>query len=505
MFEVNYTDDYNPSKESIQFFNWMNMMFPDSFDSLTPTVHFKMMDNALTKHRHSLSVCARDLAKSTLHTQLLPLYVGMLGTLPNFGKVNNILIISATYDQAVAQLKSLRAFFDNSPMLQEYLSYATTPTGKPVGQVQDCLVFDNLEGNRVYIQARGAGQQIRGTNKENQRPQLVIMDDILPDECLLSANARKALSIWYSSSLMYAIDSKKSKMIAVGTPMTEDDLLMSFAASGEWKVSWFPVCEEFTTSPEDIVPAWKDRQTAEVIIGWYKMAKAIGEEGSFFREKMLEITPSDTRVFQDEDFRGYLGRDFELIKHELNFFTTMDLAVAVNETSDYTAIITIGVDKNNRWYVVRVDFGRWRISETMDKLFKHFRQFNPISFRAEKASLQQVFQQQMEEKMMREQVYVDIGYLSNNSVQSKHQRIMSLSPRHKSHKILFREDGVQIGFDELNHEMKGYTVNGRTTKKVDVLDCLANFSDPNFVVSPSQISGVNFAGLAEQYQDNIIF
>lgn len=505
MFEVDYTNDYQPKKESIQFFNWMNMMFPDSFDSMTPTVHFKMMDNALTKHRHSISVCARDLAKSTLHTQLLPLYVAMMGNLPNFGQVNNILIISATYDQAVAQLKSLRAFFDNSEVLQEYLHYATTPTGKPVGQVQDCLVFDNLEGNRVYIQARGAGQQIRGTNKENQRPQLVIMDDILPDECLTSENARKALSVWYSSSLMYAIDSKKSKMIAVGTPMTEDDLLMSFVSSGEWKVSWFPVCEEFTTDVTKIVPAWKDRQTAEVILGWYKMAKAIGEEGSFFREKMLEITPNDTRVFLDNDFRFYKGKDFETLRHEMNFFTTMDLAVSISESSDYTAIITIGVDRADRWYVARVDFGRWRISETMDKLFKHFRQFNPISFRAEKASLQQVFQQQLEDKMMREQIYVDLGYLSNNSVQSKHQRIMSLSPRHKAHKILFREDGVQVGFDELDREMKGYTLNGRTTRKIDVLDCLANFSDPNFVVSPSQISGTSFASLAGQYEDNIIF
>ena len=47
------------------------------------------------------------MAKTTVLSKFLPLYIASTGELPNFGRVLNCIIFSATYDQAVDLLKDI--------------------------------------------------------------------------------------------------------------------------------------------------------------------------------------------------------------------------------------------------------------------------------------------------------------------------------------------------------------------------------------------------------------
>ena len=67
----------------------------------------------------------------------------------------------------------------------------------------------------------------------------------------------------------------------------------------------------------------------------------------------------------------------------------------------------------------------------------------------------------------------------------------------KMGKIHFPTDVCQTALAELYYEMKGYIKTGATTAHDDAVDCLANFLDPGFVVSPTMDLGSEIEGVTE--------
>ena len=168
-------EEYRPQQESLKFFNWNNLMFGNDTNE-TPKMHFQLIDEMLTQHTKFCAEMFRGSAKTTNTSHKMPLYVAMLGRLPNFGQVKNAVLISDTFEQADTQLQSCMAYYTNSDKLQNFLTLLKRKEGM--------LLFENNKGDRFHIAARGAGQSFRGTNYEGQRPQWIIGDDLQGDEIL---------------------------------------------------------------------------------------------------------------------------------------------------------------------------------------------------------------------------------------------------------------------------------------------------------------------------------
>lgn len=492
IYTMPYDEPYEIGNESKAFFSWLNILIPSQSNS-TPKVHYKLIDHMMTRHKRQLAVCHRGMAKSTLVGEYLPLYIASLGSYPNFGKVDNLVIFSATIDQAQEHLANILDFYEKSPKLQTFLKLHTKGKKKPK---VDEIWFTNVNGDEIVMQAIGAGQAMRGTKKGDTRPQLLIFDDIMTDDILTSELERKKLHSWFYSSVARAVDVNHFKFLVIGTPMTQDDLLWNMWQSEKWHTLLLPLVQDMFTDKEDIVSSWMDRFTPEIVWDDYMEAKSMGALGEYYREMLLQVTPQETRVFQDEWFHEISPEVFKKNMHNMNYYTTMDYAVSEKASSDYRCIITMAVDRDGVRYIVRINYGRWNPSETVDILFQHFRKFRPISFKAEKAALQQVLGHYIEKRMIEEGTYVMQDYLELNSKSSKHARIMSLQPLMKQGKIKLIKGWYEAGKAELLYEMKGYTVEGGTTKHDDVVDTLANFNDPNFILDTSS------AVRTIEYEDN---
>ena len=427
------------------------------------------------------------MAKTTVLSKFLPLYIASTGELPNFGAVLNCIIFSATYDQAVDLLKDIRSTWENSDVLQETVFLAKNKSGKIIADTEKYICFENEKGIRFHIQAKGAGQSMRGTKKEGKRPELMIFDDILVDAIMTSKDERVKLKRWYYSSVVPACNTAHNKKIVVGTPMTDDDLLSEMLRSKTYKSIKFPIANSFPVPMKDIVSSWKDYHTPEKIMKAYNEAKEMGAEGDFFREKMLEVVNDEMRLFTEEQFVYYSYEDLKKSgkMNEMFFFTTIDMAVSKKQHADFTFVITIGINKEGHWFIVKIDYGRPDPSEVIKIIFNHVKKFKPMEFRGEKAGLQQVLDHFIEKEMMRTGIYFQTNGLENNSVTSKEQRIVALQPLMKMKKIHFPNDIDQDAMAELLYEMKGYIKTGATTAHDDGVDCLANFLDPNFIMTPT--------------------
>ncbi len=499
-----YTIPYLPKPTSIMFFTWINLHVQKE-QHKTPRMHYQMVDELIgTDDQNVQAMVHRGGAKSTVFTNYVPIFTAVHGSLPNFGIVHNLVIFSATIEQAIEQLKGIRDIWDNSEVLQEILVLAKDKRGKILADKVDYIAWENRDGHVIHIQAKGAGQSMRGTKKNSYRPQLLIFDDILTDNILTSETERKKLQTWFYSTVANSVDVSHYKKIVVGTPMTDDDLLMMMLRSPEYKSVKFPIADVFPCPVEDIVSSWKDRFTPERIMAQFREAKSNGAEADFYREMMLEVVNDDMRLFESEWFKRYQYKEFKSQLGECNIFTTLDLAVTKKQSGDYTVIITIAVTKEGHWFIIKADVGRYNPTEVIDHLFNHFKMFKPLETRAEKAALQQVLDHFIEERMIKTGNYYNYTSLENNSVISKELRISALQPKMKMGHIHFPTDIDQDAIAELEYEMMGYIKTGKTTPHDDAVDCLANFLDPEFIVTPSLKSGteVDSGQYAYDYSDD---
>ena len=499
-----YRIPYLPKDMSARFFSWVNLHITRESNK-TPRMHYQMIDELLTEDQNVQAMVHRGGAKSTVLTNYLPIYVACHGELPNFGVVHNLIIFSATIEQAIDQLKGIRDIWDNSDALHEILTLTKDRRGKVVADKVDHICWTNQDGHVIHIQAKGAGQSMRGTKKNGHRPQLLIFDDILVDAILTSESERKKLKVWFYSTVANSVYVSHYKKIVVGTPMTDDDLLMEMLRSTTYKSVKFPVANEFPVPVEEIVSSWKDRFTPERIMKQFQEAKEMGAEGDFYREMMLEVVNDEMRIFEERFFKTFEYKDIKKDLAQMNFFTSMDLAVSKKKSADFSVLITIGVNKDGHWFIVKCDVGRFTPTMVIDKLFEHVKMFKPLEVRAEKAALQQVLSHFIDEKMLRENRHFLMNSLEYNSTTKKEYRILGLQPKFKARMVHFPHDELHDEIMLLKKEMLGQTKETNTTGHDDCPDTLANFNDPNFVVLPSDYDSISMSYHDMELKDSTVF
>ena len=428
------------------------------------------------------------------------------GELPGFGKVENLVLFSATISQAEEHLMNMRIEYENNDELQKVLTLVDNKRIKPKNNQ---LVFDSVYGNRIYIQAKGAGESMRGTKKGKTRPQLLIFDDVMTDEILTSEVARKKLHSWFFSTVTGAVDIAHYKYLVIGTPMTEADLLGQMRVAPNWDTIEIPVAQEFPVPKEDIVSSWPDRFTPHEIWDKYQEHKQMGAESEFYREYMLQVISDDVRLFKKNMFKYFNYKELKEKFPNMLFFTSMDLAVSRKQSADYTAIITIGVDSDKNWFVVKADHGRFDPTKTLDILFNHVRMYGPLGVGVENAALQQVLDHFMNERMVRENTFFNVVRLKGNSAIKKEIRIAGLHPRFSLGKVWFnkRDSATKV---ELEHELNMMTREACLAQHDDVADCLANFTDEDFVFYPGESMGSEIQKSVDDfdlddYHDSTVF
>lgn len=501
-----YSYPYKPKKESIEFFTWVNVFMPNEGHE-TPKMHYMLIDEVLRDKINVQAVVHREGAKTTVLTKFLPLRIAAEGRLPNFGRVVNCCIFSATYAQAVGILTGIKMAWENSPGLQQILKMAKKKDGKKVADRENHICFENKDGKWMHIQAIGSGEDMRGKKVASElgrehRIELFLFDDILKDATLDSEKEREDTKKWFSSSVHQARNSEHYKKIVVGTLMTQDDLLSVLMKGNTFHTIVFPVANKFTTDKLKLISSWPSLHSPERILNDYYEAVDLGTTNEFFREKMLEVVNDEMRIFKEDYFTYYEYHQTKSLRKNWTFYTTMDLAVSSKQSGDLTSIITIGVNDDNIWYIVAIDVGRFNPSEVIDILFNHVSRFNPLVVKGEEAALQQVLDHFINTEMEKRKTYFILEKLKSNTINSKEYRIRALEPKMKQKKIYFPTDIDKDSMSELLSEMKGYTKTGATTAKKDAIDCLANFMDKDFVIPPMIYGGSEIEHSDLEYTDN---
>ena len=158
--------------------------------------------------------------KSTFLTLGVPLYRAAV-----FGEPY-VLIISDTTDQAKDHLGNIiKELTENEALLEAYPHLKLPEMGDYKKKSVKRKASDIVTLGGVKFTAKGAGQSLRGARHGNQRPTLIIVDDLENDKLVETEKQRAKLKNWFLKSLSNLPGASGAQIIVVGTVIHKKSLL----------------------------------------------------------------------------------------------------------------------------------------------------------------------------------------------------------------------------------------------------------------------------------------
>ena len=294
----------------------------------------------------------------------------------------------------------------------------------------------------TFILPRGSGQQVRGLNWANVRPELIVIDDLEDKDEVKNEEIRKKQREWFFSDLLKTEDKygEPTIFIYIDTIKHEDSLLELLMESPEWASIRLSICDaNYNTFDESYM-------TTEEIKAEVEEHRSKGLMDLFYMERMNIPISIEDAVFKEEYFKYFEDEGENLIVHYTNekgeskreeiptsrllHVVICDPAKTVQLHSAESAVVTIAVDRESHKIFVREIFNeKVRPDALYEAMFDQVLRHKARILGVEVTSLHQFISQPIENEMRVRGIYPN--YLELKAVGKKADRVATLSPLYK--------------------------------------------------------------------------
>lgn len=257
----------------------------------------------------------------------------------------------------------------NEEMVAIFGSIKSIDTGKDTKDSFSTLEWVTSTG--IKILPRGAGQQIRGRQFGNYRPDLYIIDDLEDDEAVESEERRTKLKRWFISALENSVrfSSKDWRIIVIGTILHEDSLLSNLLDPEQfpgWTTLRLELCDD------DCNSNWPEHMSTEAIKEKKAYYLANGMIDLFYKEFRNIPIALETQGFKADYWQYYNDDKNKITETMLNqnrdveTVILADPARTMKASSCKTAVVVVSINMQTEALYIR------RIIEDMmnpDQLF----------------------------------------------------------------------------------------------------------------------------------------
>ena len=315
----------------------------------------------------------------------------------------------------------------------------------------------------VRIEAYGKGASIRGANHKGRRPDLVIIDDPQDLEDSLSSTVLDKDWEWFLSDIKFL--GQGSRIFLIGNNLGENCIIervFKYSHQLNFETRRIPI---LTKSGES---NWPHKYPVDFIIQERDNFADMGKLDVWYRERMCVAMSPDEQVIKPNWLQYYEPKD--LPRASLAVYMTVDPAISQKESADYSVITVVGVNPDNHWFVLDVQFGRWDPSELINNIFACASKYKPIKVGIEKVAYQAAIEHFVRKEMPRRQIFFEIEPLK--AKMKKAQRMQLLQPRFANRTVWF-PSGDPYWMGEMNNELLSLTPSGCKSAHDVLADCLA--------------------------------
>lgn len=274
-----------------------------------------------------------------------------------------------------------------------------------------------------------------GGNLVSQHYDLVIMDDIVARENIGTKEQRDKTLLFYKDSM--DLLEPDGKVIVIGTTWHEQDLY-----------SW--IMDEDNEASRDfdiyVKPAYQGNYREGKIafpekFNWEVLDELKRQKGpsEFSAQYLLDPIPEETAVFKSHYFQKY--ESWEIRGKNLNKFMAVDPAISEQKSADYSAIVVVGVDEFNNWYIVDLFMERCGVERLIGEIFHYANKHKPMEIALEMEAYAKSLQYFMSEEMKRRGQFLPLNEVRSTRMgNDKEYRIKSLEPRYFNGMIYHDKD-----------------------------------------------------------------
>ncbi|OGK30115.1 hypothetical protein A3D08_00335 [Candidatus Roizmanbacteria bacterium RIFCSPHIGHO2_02_FULL_43_11] len=417
-----------------QSLEWFATIYFPHYLSLEPASFHKEMFHLADNPNKliTLIIAFRGSAKSTIFSFFLPLYA-VLGLMQK----KHIVIFSQTQSKVEQILQSIKTELETNELLRR--DFGKFEVGADVWRANSLI----LSKYNARIAAYSTGESIRGVRHGHIRPDMMILDDVEDTESVRTQEGRDKIYNWFTSDVLPAGDRITDTFI-VGNLLHND----SFVARWKSYLKENPdlgVCKEYPLIDENGVILWKAKYPTQESIE--KEKKKTANIRAFLREYMLKIVPEDDVVIYQEWIQ--YGGELPDRKSYISTIISVDLAISLKTSADYTAIIVAQVYKINgvlKIYILPHPLNkRLTFPETEEYIISLYKGLVAQGF-APKVIFEKVgYQESLEQQLKREGVRIE----GVPVIADKRERLSLASPFVQAGNVLFSKNGNDLLIQQL--------------------------------------------------------
>lgn len=229
-----------------------------------------------------------------------------------------------------------------------------------------------------------------------------------------------------------ALADKGGKALFIGTPAGRnhfyDTYQMSISGSDPEWMGW-----HFTTEHNPLIPA------SEI-----EAARRTMSSFSFKQEFLASFDNAGTDTFKEEWVK------YGAEPKEGSYYMACDLAgfedVAVANTArkkrlDNSSFAIVKVTDDGKWFVKKIEFGRWDVRETAVRILKNVREFKPIMVGIEKGTTFNAVMPYLTDLMRKNSLYFHIHPLTHQNQKKVDRIVWALQGMFEHGRVTLNEDG----------------------------------------------------------------
>lgn len=409
------------------------------------TAPFQQEIFALTQDpnlKHVCIVAFRGSGKSTIVTLSYPIWA-VLG----IQQKKFVLILSQTQAQAKMHLINIKREFESNEILRKDFG--------PLEETSDEWGSTSLVLTKygARISAASSDQSIRGIRHGENRPDLIIADDVEDMMSTKTREGRNKTFDWFTGEVL-PVGDQGTKIVTVGNLLHEDSLLMRLKeriAKDEIDGTYreWPIVQ----AGESLWPGkYPDHASLNVL------RRSVGNRIAWEREYLLRIIPDEDQVIDARWIQYYDELPPKNKENEyINSFLSVDLAISQSATADYTAIILIhvyGYKPEDRSYYIDKRFVNKKLTHmaTLDTIATMYAGLNSDSDQKPRVLVEQVQYQAAVVEQLKDR---DVKTKGIKIHSDKRARLQLASALFEQGKVYFPKDPIVA---PIIHQLVGFGV-----------------------------------------------
>jgi len=377
-----------------------------------------------------------------------------------------VLIANATYPMSVGFLSQVKDHLEKNDQFKRF--FGDLATGSTMWREDQIAVAHPISYRTKEPTVTALGLESNYTGKHFD---VAILDDLVNRDNIRTRDRIEGVVNFYKDTLDL-VDRNKfghKEVIVIGTTWHQDDLYARIQDKLGGYLDNFEVMR---------MPAFEgDWGTGELLfeprLGWEQLEMLRKQQGSghFAAQYLLDPVPLDDAVFKS-DFIYYDPTDIRGLP--LNKFIAVDPALSERKEADYSAMVCIGVDKNNVWYILDLWRDKVDPKRLLDQIFYWDDKHHPVSIGIETTAFQRTLQFFAYEEMKRRNKSLPIKDLKHAEV-TKDERIRGLQPRYETGQVFHNKQASLMSL--LEDELRRFP-RGRNDDLIDALASMLELANP---------------------------